>query len=91
MSFASRATLCSVERKLVFFIVWIWAGIPQKTKAGIHSGNDDYVEWFEEGDLSFNLHLYCKSVYIWKYQNNRGSKNRIRKQYQVYNPKSIKF
>jgi hypothetical protein len=30
MSFASRATLCSVERKLVFFIVWIWAEIPQK-------------------------------------------------------------
>jgi hypothetical protein len=59
MSFASRATLCSVERKLVFFIVWIWAGIPQKKKAGIHSGIDDYVEWFED-----DLHLYYKSVYM---------------------------
>jgi len=51
MSFASRATLCSWKGRLVFFIVWIWAGIPQK-KAGIHLGTDDYVEWFEEGDKS---------------------------------------
>jgi hypothetical protein len=61
-----------VERKLVFFIVWIWAGIPQK-KAGIHLGTDDYVEWFEEGDI-----LICTCIlnlYIWKYQNNRGSKS----------------
>jgi len=23
-----------------------------RKKAGIHSGTDDYVEWFEEGDKS---------------------------------------
>jgi len=28
-------------------------------KAGIHSGIDDYVEWFED-----DLHLYYKSVYM---------------------------
>jgi hypothetical protein len=33
-----------VERKLVFFIVWIWVEFHRK-KAGINSGIDDYVEW----------------------------------------------
>jgi len=72
MSFASRATLCSWKGSLYFLLYGFGQEFHRK-KAGIHSGTDDYVEWFEEGDI-----LICTCIinlYIWKYQNNRGSKS----------------
>jgi len=67
MSFANRASLCSVERKLVSCIVWRAGRNSSEIKIWELQSSRAWDElcinvmWFEEGDYR-NLHLYYKSV-----------------------------
>jgi hypothetical protein len=67
MSFANRASLCSVERKLVSCIVWRAGRNSSEIKIWEIQSSRAWDElcinvmWFEEGDYR-NLHLCYKSV-----------------------------
>jgi hypothetical protein len=50
---------CAQWKGSLYFLLYGFGQEFHRKKAGIHSGIDDYVEWFED-----DLHLYYKSVYM---------------------------